>query len=171
MAGWDGEPPGHGIGRSRGGLTSKVHHAVDGRGRPLAAVVTAGQFHDGQQLEVVLADLWVPRPAGGRPRTTPDALMGDKAYSSKAIRATLRSRGIQAVIPERDDQKANRKRRGAAGGRPPRLDTDKYKKRNVVERSFNLLKQWRALATRYDKHATIYRAAVVLAAITVWLRS
>ncbi|WP_148283956.1 IS5 family transposase, partial [Luteimicrobium xylanilyticum] len=164
------EPAGHGIGRSRGGLTTKVHHAVDGRGRPLAAVVTAGQCHDGQQLKAVLADVWVPREVG-RPRTTPDALLADKAYSSAATRADLRARRIQAVIPERADQKANRKRKGSAGGRPPVTDFEKYKKRNVVERSFNLLKQWRALATRYDKHATIYRGAVVLAAIIVWLRS
>ncbi|QFU99849.1 hypothetical protein KDY119_03385 [Luteimicrobium xylanilyticum] len=164
------EPAGHGIGRSRGGLTTKVHHAVDGRGRPLAAVVTAGQCHDGQQLKAVLADIWVPREVG-RPRTTPDALLADKAYSSAATRADLRARRIQAVIPERADQKANRKRKGSAGGRPPVTDFEKYKKRNVVERSFNLLKQWRALATRYDKHATIYRGAVVLAAIIVWLRS
>jgi len=134
-------------------------------------VITAGQCHDGKQLEAVLADIWVPRVDGGRPRTTPNALLADKAYSSAATRAELRNRGIKAVIPEREDQKTNRKRRGSAGGRPPTLDTEAYKKRNVVERSFNLLKQWRGLATRYDKHATIYRGAVVLAAIITWLRS
>ena len=111
-----------------------------------------------------------PVHAGAR-APPPDALLGDKAYSSAATRTQLRARGIQAVIPEREDQKTNRKRRGSTGGRPPRLDAEKYKKRNVVERSFSLLKQWRALATRYDKHATIYRGAVVLAAIIVWLRS
>lgn len=83
----------------------------------------------------------------------------------------LRRRGIRVVIPEPSDQKANRKRRGAKGGRPPTLDRETYKRRNVVERSFNLLKQWRGLATRYDKHAIVYRAAAVLAAIVVWLRS
>lgn len=111
-----------------------------------------------------------PVHAGAR-APPPDALLGDKAYSSAATRTQLRARGIQAVIPEREDQKANRKRRGSTGGRPPGLGAEKYKKRNVVERSFSLLKQWRALATRYDKHATIYRGAVVLAAIIVWLRS
>lgn len=137
----------------------------------MAAIVTAGQCHDGQQLMAVLDDIWIPRTDGGRPRTTPDALLADKAYSSAATRARLRARGIRAVVPEREDQKANRKRKGSAGGRPPVVDFEKYKKRNVVERSFNLLKQWRALATRYDKHATIYRGAVVLAAIVAWLRS
>jgi transposase len=75
------------------------------------------------------------------------------------------------VIPAPSDQQANRKRRGSMGGRPPKLDRDGYKRRNVVERSFNLLKQWRALATRYDKYAVIYRAGAVLAAIVTWLRS
>ncbi len=99
----------------------------------------------------MLADLWVPRVEGGRPRTTPDVLLADKAYSSAATQAQLRGRGIQAVIPERDDQKANCKRKGSVGGRPVGLDAENYKKRNVVERSFNILKQWRALATRYDE--------------------
>ncbi|KLN34586.1 transposase [Cellulosimicrobium funkei] len=98
-------------------------------------------------------------------------MLADKAYSSRGSRAMLRGRGIRVVIPEPSDQQANRKRRGAMGGRPPKLDRETYKRRNVVERSFNLLKQWRGLATRYDKHAIVYRAGAVLAAIVVWLRS
>lgn len=147
------------------------HHAVDGRGRPLAVVVTPGQSHDGRALELVLADIWVPRLAVGRPRTTPAAVLGDKAYSSRGNREMLRRRGIKVVIPEPSDQQANRKLRGAKGGRPPKLDRETYKQRNVVERSFNLLKQWRGLATRYDKHAVIYRGGAVLAAIIAWLRT
>ena len=81
--------------------------------------------------------------------------IGDKAYSSKATRARLRERGIGAVIAEPADQQANRARRGAKGGRPPAFDAEGYKLRNVVERSFNLLKQWRALTTRYDKLAIV----------------
>lgn len=96
----------------------------------------------------------------------PHAVSGDKAYSSAAIRAQFRERGIVAVIPECVDQKANRRRKGSAGGRPPVLDTAKYKKRNVLESSFSLVKQWRALATHYDNHAKIYRGAVVLAGYT-----
>lgn len=83
----------------------------------------------------------------------------------------LRRRGIKVVIPEPSDQQANRQRRGARGGRPPKLDHETYERRDVVERSFNLLKQWRCLATRYGKHAIVYRAGAVLAAIVVWLRS
>ena len=85
-------------------------------------------------------------------------------------RALLRRRGITAVIAEPQDQKANRTRRGAKGGRPPAFDTQRYKNRNVVERSFNTFKQWRALATRYDKLALTYRGGVVLGAIITWLR-
>ncbi|MFF1482494.1 IS5 family transposase [Streptomyces sp. NPDC058301] len=166
-----GEPAGHAIGRSRGGLTTKIHHAVDGNGRPLAVVVTPGQVHDAQVLPLLLSDIRVPRLGPGRPRTAPDALLGDKAYSSKQVRADLAVRGIRTVIPERADQQANRKRKGRSGGRPRTLDTETYKRRNVVERSFSLLKQWRGLATRYDKLAIVYRSAAVLAAIIAWLRS
>jgi transposase len=92
-------------------------------------------------------------------------MRADKAYSSRAIRTHLRSRGITAVIPEPDDQKGHRKRRGSRGGRPVALDTTDYKNRNVIERQYCHLKQWRGLATRYDKHAIIYRAAVILNAV------
>lgn len=117
----------------------------------------------------LLAELHVARPTG-RPRTRPDAVRGDKAYSSRAIRAHLRERGILAVIPEPADQQANRTRRGSRGGRPVSYDRDDYRGRNVVERRFCHLKQWRGLATRYDKHATTYRAAIVLNAIIAWTR-
>ncbi len=109
-------------------------------------------------LAEVLADIHVPRHGKGRPRTRPDAVIADKAYSSGTIRRQLRSRGIAAVIPEKSDTIAARERRGSRGGRPPKLDTDLYKDRNVVERSFALAKQWRALTTRYDKLAITYRA-------------
>lgn len=164
------EPAGHGIGRSRGGLTTKIHHAVDGRGRPLAVVVTGGQRHDGVILPQVLADIRVPRVGGGRPRTCPDTVLADRAYGSKTNREYLRSRGIRAVVPEKKDQIAIRRKRGGKGGRPPAFDAGAYRNRNVVERSFAYVKQWRGLATRYDKLAIVYRAAVVISAILTWLR-
>jgi transposase len=98
-------------------------------------------------------------------------LRGDKAYSARAHRAHLRSRGIKVVIPEPSDQIAHRKNRGSRGGRPVGYDVEDYKNRNVVERAFNQLKNWRGLATRYDKHALVYRGGLVLAAITLWLRA
>ena len=80
-----------------------------------------------------------------------DAVLGDKAYSSRANRDLLRGRNIKAVIAEPADQASHRRRRGRAGGRPPAFDSETYKDRNVVERSFNNHKQWRGLATRYDR--------------------
>jgi putative transposase len=121
-------------------------------------------------LPVLLEHLRVERVGPGRPRTTPDALLGDKAYSARAHRTLLRSRGVKAVIPQRSDQIRHRRRRGSHGGRPPAFDAKLYKGRNVVERSFNTVKQWRALATRYDKLAIVYRGAAVLRAITIWLK-
>lgn len=119
----------------------------------------------------VLDAIRVPRPGPGRPRTRPDSVLADKAYSSRAIRAELRRRRIVAVIPEPRDQQGHRKRRGSRGGRPVTYDVDAYRGRNVVERSFNALKHWRGLATRYDKLALTYRGGAVLAAILAWLRS
>ncbi|BBZ55476.1 hypothetical protein MPHO_24680 [Mycolicibacterium phocaicum] len=132
-------------------------------------LVGAGQAHDGPVFEHLLAHLKVSRRSGGRARTRPDRVRGDKAYSSRATRTLLRQRRIRAAIPEPSDQIANRKRRGSQGGRPPAFDALDYKGRNVVERNFNVVKQWRGLATRYDKLAIVYRAAAVLRAVTIWL--
>ena len=90
----------------------------------------------------LLGQLRVGRPVG-RPRTRPEAVLGDKACSSRAIRAHLRTRGIKAVIPEPADQQGHRRRRGARGGRPVGLDAAAYKGRNVIERQYAHLKQWR----------------------------
>ncbi|MFD1930659.1 MULTISPECIES: transposase [Nonomuraea] len=106
----------------------------------------------------------------GRPRTRPDRLIGDKGYSTRKIRVYLRRRGIRAVIPQRRDQIANRKRKGNRAGRPPSFDATAYKDRNLVERCFAKLKQWRAVATRYDKLASRYLAGVTIASLMLWLR-
>lgn len=131
--------------------------------------VAPGQANDTPAAMPLLAHLRVTRPLG-RPRTRPDRLGGDKAYSSRAIRTHLRQRGIVAVIPEPSDQIGHRQRRGSRGGRPPAFDAADYRNRNVIERRFCHLKQWRGLATRYDKLATVYRAAAVLNAVIAWTR-
>jgi transposase len=105
-----------------------------------------------------------------RPRTRPGAAMGDKAYSSAANRSCLRKRGIKAVIPVKEDQKNHRRNRGSQGGRPPAFDREQYKERNTVERCFGKLKQFRAVATRYDKRQFMYQGTVDLASIRIWLR-
>ena len=120
-------------------------------------------------MPVLLDQLRIPRCGPGRPRTTPDALRGDKACLAKAHRENLRARDVKVVIPEKTDQRANRKNKGSRGGRPVGFDAEDYKNRNVVERAFNKLKNWRGLATRYDKHALIYRGGMVLASIILWL--
>ena len=164
------EPGDHGIGRSRGGLSTKAHALVDGNGRLLTLIVGPGHAGDSPVLPLLLGELRVARRGRGRPRTRPDVLRADKAYCSRGHRELLRSRGIKAVIPEKSDQAAHRKRRGSAGGRPVTHDADDYKNRNVVERFFNRMKHWRALASRYDKYATVYRGGIILAAIVDWLK-
>ena len=155
------------LGRSRGGLTTKLHLACDGRGRPLAVVLTPGQRHDSTQLAAVLDAIRVPRPGGrGRPRKRPDRLIADKGYSYPSCRRLLRRRGIPHTIPERRDQRERRARRP---GRPLAFDPETYRRRNVVERCVNRLKQWRGLATRFEKRAANYRALVVIAATLLWL--
>ncbi len=151
------------MGRSRGGLSTKTHQLVDGRGLPLVTVCTAGQDGDSPMFIPLMEQLRV----GGR--TRPDAALGDKAYTSRANREYLRGRRVEAVIPEPRDQRGHRKRRGSKGGRPPKFDSEKYRGRNVIERGYCRLKQWRGLANRYDKLAVVYRAAVVLNGVIAWL--
>jgi transposase len=167
--GGQGEPADHGIGRSRGGLSTKVHLACDGHGRPLAVVLTGGNVNDCTMATAVIGKVRFPRPGPGRPRTRPGRVIADKGYSSRAIRGYLRRRGIPATIPERSDQQANRTRRGSRGGRPPAFDPVIYRRRNIVERCFAQLKQYRAIATRYDKTALSYQAMIDLATLKLWL--
>ncbi|MGW7455657.1 IS5 family transposase [Streptomyces sp. NPDC054787] len=164
------EPEDHALGRSRGGLSTKVHLASDSRARPLSIHVTAGQAGDAPAFEAVMARIRIPRSGPGRPRTRPTTVLADRAYSSRAIRGHLRRRGIRAVIPQPADQIAHRLRRGRAGGRPPSFDAVKYKERNAVERCIARLKQWRGLVLRTDKLAIAYRAALHVASILIWAR-
>lgn len=98
-------------------------------------------------------------------------VIADKAYSSRGFRAYLRKRGIAHTIPEKTDQRRHRHNRGRRGGRPPAFDRQIYRQRNIVERCFNRLKGFRGIATRYDKTATSYEAAVTLASFLLWARS
>ncbi|MFI1018198.1 IS5 family transposase [Streptomyces sp. NPDC020965] len=159
------------LGRSRGGFTTKIHLAADGRCRPLAIVPTPGHYGDSPQLEHVLEQVSVPRAGVGRPRTRPGHVLADKAYTSRRNRRYLRRRGIRHTIPERLDQQRHRKNRGSRGGRPTGFDSERYKKRNTVERGINRLKGFRAVATRYEKRAYIYLGTVTLAALMIWLRT
>ncbi len=134
--------------------------------------LTPGQAHDNPQLIPLIEEITLAVPGrSARRGHSPECVIADKAYSHPSTRIALRSKGIRVVIPEKSDQIARRKAKGSAGGRPPKFDATLYRDRNVVERSFNRLKGWRGIATRYDKHARNYRGGVVVASIVLfWLR-
>ena len=134
-------------------------------------MLTGGNINDTTMMTTVLSRIRVPRATLGRPRTRPDRVIADKGYPSKSNRAWLRSHGIPATIPERDDQIAHRRKKP---GRPIDFGDEqqaRYRGRNVVERCFNQLKRWRGIAMRSDKTARSYRAAISLAATLIWIKT
>ncbi len=136
------------MGRSRGGLTTKLHALVDAMGLPIALKLTEGQAHDGRSAE----DMFDTVLAG-------NILLADRAYDSNALREKLAERGAWANIramPHRVD--------------PPVFSSWLYRQRNVVERFFNKLKHFRAVATHYDKRDDNYLASIKLASLRIWLR-
>lgn len=142
-----------------------VHRAVpaDRRVRPVPRAAAPAAVHPRAEEG--------PGPRARRPpRTRPDAVAGDKAYSSRGNRAYLRKRRIKAVIPEKADQAANRKKKGSAGGRPVGHDAELYKDRNTVERLINKLKAWRGIATRFDKTPASYLAGLQLRGAMIWIK-
>ena len=136
----------HAIGRSRGGRTTKVHALTDQLGRPLAFALTPGQAHD-----LVGAGALLQRVA------TPRRLIADRSYDARKLRLWLSERGCEAVIPPNPTRKS-----------PAAYDPIAYKTRNLIERMFCRLKDFRRIATRYDKRADTYLSAVCIAAAVIW---
>jgi transposase len=124
----------------------------------MTMVLTGGERHEQVALPELLDRGAVHRPAGGRPRLRPRRLAGDKGSSSHTVRTRLRQRGIGVVIPRRSTEPRQR-----------RFDRAAYRERNRVERLINRFKQFRAIATRYDKLAEMYHAGLILVAILLWL--
>jgi transposase len=137
------------VGRSRGGLTTKIHARVDGQGRAIQILITPGQAHDLTATDALLADL---------KRGT--ILIADKAYDADRLRALLKARGAIANIPNM----IRRKRRF-------RWKKAIYRQRNLIERFFNKLKQFRRIATRYDKLGANFRAFLQIAIVRISIRS
>ncbi len=136
------------MGRSRGGLTTKIHAVVDANGNPFRLKLTEGQAHDGRSADDMLGSV-------GKGQT----LLADRAYDSDALRDTLADRGARANIKPMPNRV-----------NIPKFNKKLYRKRNLVERFFNKLKHFRAIATRFEKHDANYMALVKLASARIWMR-
>jgi len=136
------------MGRSRGGLTTKIHALVDANGLPITLKLTEGQAHDGRSARDMLGSL-----AAGH------ILLGDRAYDSDGLRQILADRGAWANVKPMPNRK-----------NVPAFSAFLYRYRNLVERFFNKLKHFRAVATRYDKQSENYLAGVKLASARIWMR-
>jgi transposase len=136
------------MGRSRGGLTTKIHALVDAEGLPIALKLTEGQAHDGRSAQDLLEQLGAGQ-----------ILLADRAYDSDAMRRSLAERGAWANVKPMPNRK-----------NVPAFSAFLYRYRNRVERFFNKLKHFRGVATRYDKRADNYLAGVKLASLRIWMR-
>ena len=154
-----GDPEAEALGRSQGGFSTKVHLRAEGGGKPLTVVLTPGQRHEATVFEHLLEQGAVRRPGRGRPRVRPRRVVGDKGYTGRPRRASCRRRGIRYTIPRRRDEH-----------RTGPFDRASYRLRHRVERLINRCKQFRSLATRYDKRAESYRALWVIAFIMLWIK-
>ncbi len=146
------------LGRSRGGFSTKIHIRCEGKGKPITFILSPGQRNESIFLEQLMEQGSVKRSGRGRPRLRPLRLVGDKGYTGRRIRNYLRRRGIRLTIP----RLSNEPRRGP-------FNREIYRQRNVVERAINRIKQFRRIATRYEKLAANYTAMIMIASIILWL--
>ena len=134
------------MGKSRGGLSTKIHAAVDALGNPIRLLLTPGQSSEYGQAEALIEGF------------TPDAVLADKGYDSDAFVELIQRNGAKAVIPSRGNRL-----------KPRKLDRHTYKARNLVERFFQKLKQYRRIATRYKRLARNYQSMLSLVSVVIWL--
>jgi transposase len=135
------------MGKSRGGLSTKIHAAVDGLGNPVRLLLTAGQVSEHTQAEALIAGF------------SADFVLADKGYDSDAFVEAIKGSGAVAVIPPRSNRKT-----------PRDYDKEIYKERNLVERLFQKLKEYRRVATRYERLVINYMTMLSLACVLIWLK-
>lgn len=153
-----GAPETEALGRSQGGFSTKVHLKAEGGGKPLTVLLTPGQQHESTVFEPLMHQGAIRRAGRGRPRVRPCRVSGDKGYTGRRHRAALRRRGIRQTIP-----KLSTKDRSGP------FDRATYRRRHLIENLFARCKQYRALATRYDKRADSFRTAWVIVMTILWL--
>jgi len=152
------DPADEALGRSKGGFSTRLHVRCEGKGKPVVFELTPGEQHECVVFERLMEGGAIKKSGRGRPRRLPFRVAANKAYSTKRIRGYLARRGIGITIP----RKRNEKHRG-------KFDKEAYRKRNRVERLINRLKQYRRIATRYEKRAANYKACLLVAAILLQL--
>ena len=138
------------LGRSRGGFSTKIHLRTNAEGNPLTFDISGGEVHEVNAYDALMELHDV----------NPKKLLGDKGYDSDAIRDDLAERGIEPVIPPRSNRKVQIE-----------YDRDTYKHRNLVERCVNRIKQFRRVATRYEKTARAYLSMLSIAAAMLWIKT
>ena len=146
------------LGRSQGGFSTKVHLKAEGQGQPLTVLLTPGQQHESTVFEPLMHQGAIRRPGRGRPRVRPCRAVGDKGYTGRRHRAGLRRRGIRHTIPKLSTEDHSGP-----------FDRATYRRRHLVENLIARCKQYRALATRYDKRAASFRAAWLIVMTILWL--
>ena len=146
------------LGRSVGGFSTKIHLRCDGNGQPITFLLTVGERHEAVVFQELMERGQIRISGPGRPRIRPHRIIGDKAYNSQALRGYLRRRGIRYTIPRKSNQRVQ-----------GRFDKALYRQRNHVERCFNRLKQYRRIATRYEKKGCNYLAMLTIACIMLWI--
>lgn len=153
-----GVPNREALGHSQGAFSTKIHLRAEGKGKPVTLLLTAGQCHEAPVFESLMEQEAAKRPGRGRPKRYPKKVVGDKAYSSGKIRRYLKQRGIEPTIAHRSNEK-----------RTEPFDRATYRECNRVERLINRLKQFRRVATRYEKRAGNYLAMDQIASLLRWL--